>query len=254
MYIEKKCVGCGKCATACPNGAIETDKDGYPIFYREKCTICGDCVSVCLQDALEIVGEEKTVAEIMDIVMRDKAYYDKSGGGLTISGGEPFLQPDGLKALLKAAKKEGLHTAIETCGSVDTNIFMSVADLVDLYLMDIKHTQSDILYKHTGGSAIQILNNLKTIAFDNPKKVVIRVPVIPEFNHNMAAIKDIFNVAKENNIKQVHLLPFHTLGLDKYSGLGKKYEMKGIPMLKKEDLGMYKKEGATMGLDIRIGG
>ena len=191
---------------------------------------------------------------IMDIVRRDKDYYNQSGGGVTISGGEAFMQFEGLMDLLTRSKSEDINTAIETCGQIAIDKIKAAYPLVDHFLFDIKHHDKIKLRTYTGANLDTILTNLNYLARQNPEKVTIRVPVLPTFNYNEDDIRAIFTIAKERQIKKVHLLPYHTLGKEKYLQLGIKYTFPCDKMLTKEELNPLKKIGENMGLNICIGG
>ena len=156
--------------------------------------------------------------------------------------------------LLIQCKNEKLHTSVETCGQVNLDNIKQALPLIDLFLFDIKHTDKDLLQKETGANLDTILTNLRYISSKSANKVTIRVPVIPGFNFNENTLREIFMLAKENRIKCVHLLPYHTLGKDKYEQLGLTYPYPCEQMLAKEELFPFKEMGEKMGLEIRIGG
>lgn len=253
LYMKNKCVGCGVCAKTCPLGNI-TMEDGYPKFNRAKCTACKACEKACAHNAIKFTGHTITSAEIMETVLRDQDYYKASGGGITFSGGEAFVQFEGLMDLLAQSKKHNLHTVVETCGQVNPEKIKQAFPWIDLFLFDIKHVDKDKLKKETHADLNLILTNLQYIARQDPHKVIIRVPVIPMYNYTEQTIREIFDLAKENNIEQVHLLPYHTLGKSKYEQLGIDYHYPYSSMLNKDELLPLKRIGEDMGLKIRIGG
>ena len=216
--------------------------------------VCKACERICPQNAIKFVGESITSSKIMEILLRDRDYYLNSGGGVTFSGGEAFTQFEGLMDLLIQCKNEKLHTSVETCGQVNLDKIKQALPLIDLFLFDIKHTDKDLLQKETGANLDTILTNLRYISSKSANKVTIRVPVIPGFNFNENTLREIFMLAKENRIKCVHLLPYHTLGKDKYEQLGLTYPYPCEQMLAKEELFPFKEMGEKMGLEIRIGG
>lgn len=260
LYLRNKCVGCGACVNACPNQAI-TFNNHQPVFNRERCHTCQSCANVCLQNAIRFVGEEVSIGHIMDIIRRDKAYYADSGGGVTVSGGEAFVQFNGLIDLLSACREEGIHTAVETSGQVQPEKIHQALPLIDLFLFDIKHLDRTLLKKETGAHLDTVLNNLSFIAQNDPQKVIIRIPVIPGFNFNenetqfgQTAILLIFELALKLKIKKIHLLPYHTLGKDKYEQMGLAYPFAYDRILSKEALVPLKDTGEKMGLSVGIGG
>ena len=183
--------------------------------------------------------------------MRDRDYYRNSGGGITLSGGEPFLQIEGALELLRMSKESGLHTAVETSGQVDPKQFARAIALVDLFLFDVKHCDLAVLKKVTGGDLGRILENLGAAAKSSPEKVLIRVPVIPKFNDDAETMNGIFKIAVENRVSAVQLLPYHTLGKGKYTKLGIDYPYDSdIPMMKKEQLAPFLKIGQARGLTM----
>ncbi|MEA4854308.1 MAG: glycyl-radical enzyme activating protein [Christensenella sp.] len=253
LYQQQKCIGCGGCAKACPNDAIFM-RDGRPNFDRERCQTCGTCVSVCPQNALRISGSTMTVDEILSTVLRDRDYYENSGGGMTVSGGEPFVQYNGFLELLQKAKHAGLHTAVETTGNVSEARFLEALPYIDLLLFDVKHTDAAQLENVTGADAALIMDNLRRAAALSPEKIVLRVPVIPTFNFDSAVIESIFNLAAELGIREVHLLPYHTLGKGKYEQLGGSYPFAVSEMLERSKLTPFCAMGEQRGIAVVIGG
>lgn len=192
-----------------------------------------------------------SVGDIMQLITRDKDYYINSGGGVTFSGGEAFMQPEGLLAILTLLKAEGINTAIETCGHADPRWMLQAEPLTDLFLFDIKHSDPDVFQKVTGGNLQLVVENLKLLSPSG--KVVVRVPCIPGFNCTPEVINGIFNISVRNGVNEVHLLPYHTLGVDKYTQLSRAYSGFG-ESLKTEDLTGYAEQGKSLGLIVKIGG
>jgi len=246
MYLEKKCVGCGRCAAACPNQCIAFE-NGKPHINRACCQSCGACADACLTHALHISGRQMTVEQVVALLLRDGDYYRHSGGGITVSGGEPFVQAEGLIELLKRCKAEGLHTALETTGQADGAAIREAIPLTDLWLYDLKHPDAKTLKRVTGGDLALILQNLSLLP---PEKVVLRVPVIPGFNFDEQALRAIYGIAIEHGIRRVDLLAYHTLGRGKYDQLGMPYEWNAEKSLAKEALDGFKAMGTAMGLTV----
>jgi pyruvate formate lyase activating enzyme len=166
----------------------------------------------------------------MATVLRDKPFYDRSGGGITLSGGEPFMNPELAHALFKASHEEGIHTAVETCLHVPWHYIEPSLPYVDLFLADLKHVDGDTFKQWTDGSAKRILDNLKRLAAAG-KQITIRVPLIQGFNADEASITDIINfAADELNVHDIHFLPYHTLGMNKYTLLGQPYSAPDKPL------------------------
>ena len=250
-HKRDKCSGCGKCTSRCSKGAITHGEDGFPHFDRTRCIGCGECEQACPNEAIAISGKMMTVSEIMEIVKRDKDYYRNSGGGVTFSGGEVFMQPEGLVTLLEASKAEGLHTAIETCGQTSAEWLQRIESLTDLFLYDIKHSNSEVLQHTTGGNLDRIVKNLKLLG--SKGKAIVRIPCIPGFNLDENIITGIYRIALQCGVKQVHLLPYHNLGADKYAQLAKEYAYT-CESMRNEELEPYAEMGRAMGLSVQIGG
>ena len=200
------------------------------------------------------VGQDVTVAEVMATVRRDRPYYDRSGGGLTLSGGECLAQPDFAYALLAAAHGEGIHTAIETTGYAPVDVLARILPVVDTVLMDIKHTDPRKHQEFTGVSNERILANARYIA-EHARELIIRVPVIPTFNDTPEEIRAIAKFAATLvRVERLHLLPYHRLGQDKYAGLGRPYSMEGIETIPDARMRYLLETAETSGLRCRIGG
>ena len=220
-FEPTKCIGCRACEAACPRGCHAFDGEGRHLYDRTACTRCGACVTACLPGSLKNVGNEMTVDEVMKKVMADKIFYDTSGGGMTVSGGEPFFQPDFTLALLKAAKAEGLHTAVETSGFCSREVILSALPFVDLFLFDYKATGDDAHRNLTGVPQTPILSNLRAIS-DGGAKIVLRCPIIPGANdteEHFAAIAALMEAVP--GIEHADLEPYHPLGTGKAPKIGK---------------------------------
>ena len=182
-----------------------------------------------------IVGEEKTVDEIISEVLKDIDFYEESGGGITLSGGEIFAQFEFALAILKSAKEVGLHTAIETTAYVEEDKFRSLIEYVDFIYTDLKHYNNIRHRKVTGVANNLIIKNIH-YAFTNHKTIVLRIPVIPDFNDSLSDAEEFSKLFNELNINQVQLLPFHQFGENKYALLNRKYQMETFSALHPEDL------------------
>lgn len=203
---------------------------------------------------IKIMGEDVTVRDVMEIVERDRTYYRRSGGGITLSGGECLYQADFAAAILKAAKEAGISTAIESTANASYDKVQKLLPYLDLYLMDIKHINSIKHKEYTGAPNELILENAKKIALD-AKELIIRVPVIPGFNDTEAEIGDIAKFAAAlPNVTKIHLLPYHRLGADKYKGLNREYKMGDAPLIPKEKMETFKGIAESYGLNCMIGG
>lgn len=218
-FYENKCTNCGECASVCPAGAQKITAAGH-IYNREKCVLCGGCERACLGNALTLYGKEMTVEELMPILLEDKSFYDNSGGGITLSGGECLCQPDFCAELLKNAKENGLNTAVDTCGFVPRAAIEKVMPFTDMFLYDIKAIDENVHIKCTGQSNRQILENLKYIDAAG-KKTEIRYPYVPGYNSGEAESIAEF-VSSLKNVTGVRVLPYHNYAGSKYLSLGMK--------------------------------
>lgn len=216
MFFDSNlCVNCLRCTEICDANIV---RDGKHIFIREKCTLCGKCVNICPNNTFEIQGMDITVKEIVERVLEDKIFMAGSGGGVTLSGGECLSQPDFCLELLKAFKKEGVNTAIDTCGFVSKTVIDKVMPYTDTFLYDIKAIDEDVHIKCTGQSNRQILENIKYIDSCG-KAVEVRIPYVPDFNDDQIdKISEFLKPLK--NIKSVKVLPYHNYAESKYQGLG----------------------------------
>lgn len=253
LYDRRKCVGCGACVRACAHGAAVWEQD-HPVFRREACAHCGKCREACLQEAVRFSGKSMSIGEILEVVMRDKDYYLNSGGGITVSGGEPFVQFEALMALLEESKKAGLHTAVETCGHVPPERIRKAEPLLDAFLFDLKHISPEKFREYTGGDLAVILRNLQYLAAEASQKITIRVPVIPGFNADEDTLTGILKMAAGLKVQTVHLLPYHTMGMVKYEQLGRPYLLPCTVCMRKEELEVYRKAGEELGVHVKIGG
>lgn len=204
----------------------------------------------------KIIGQDITVAEVMKTVEKDSNYYRRSGGGLTLSGGESLCQPEFAYALLTTAKQRGMNTAMESMGCAPFETIEKILPSLDIYLMDIKHTNPDKHKKFCGRDNLLMLENARKIAESGLTKLVIRVPVIPTFNDTVEEISDIARFAdKLPGVEKIHLLPYHRLGQDKYQGLGRQYPMGDILPPENEHMEMLKKAVENVSrLNCQIGG
>ena len=200
------------------------------------------------------VGMDVSVADIMPEILADMPYYKRSGGGVTLSGGEVLAQADFAAELLRACKEAGLHTAIESSANAPYSDIEKLLPYLDLYLMDIKHMDTHKHKEYTGASNERILENAKLVAESNVE-LIIRTPVIPTFNDSAADIKAIADFARElRGVKEYHLLPYHRLGTDKYTGLGRKYSLPDIEPPTREKMEYLLSIAETSGLKCQIGG
>lgn len=219
MFRKDKCLFCGKCVSSCKR-KCHGFENGEHVFQREKCVGCFSCVTVGC-DALKRVGREVTLDEVLSEALKDKIFYEQSGGGITLSGGEPLFQTDFSIELLKKAKENGLHTAIETCGYASKNDVERIAEYADLILFDYKETDGKSHERFTGVDNSVILENLSLLNSLN-KEIVLRCPIVPGCNDRDDHFLGIATVAnKFKQIRRIELEPYHSLGEGKYACLDK---------------------------------
>lgn len=224
---------CGACMDICPRQAISVPgKNGIPEINREACRTsdCGfPCAERCHAGALNVFGRTATVGEILHEVQKEAVFYQRSSGGLTISGGEPCAQPEFLLALLREAEKSYLNTAMETCGCAPYEVLHSAASLLDTLIFDIKHTDPAIHKQHTGMDNVRILSNLRRVATEFPElNILVRTPIIPGFNDTGEAVHAVCDVVEElpgPSRITYEMLAYHRLGTQKYAQLGRRYPM-----------------------------
>lgn len=225
-----KCVACGACAHNCPMQAIHMNEDGKPVRDVKKCVNCGTCKRICKEGAWKYYGKEVTVEDVLREVFKDEAFYRKSGGGVTFTGGEPSLQGEFLRELLKGAKDAGIHTAIETCGHMSREYLQSILPFVDLFIIDIKHMDSEKHKELIGIGNEVILENARYIAQSGARHV-FRIPLIPGLNDTEDNLQETGKFVKSLGDVHMVVLKFHQLGSAKYDYLQKEYSLKMLPSM-----------------------
>lgn len=219
LFHSGRCIGCMDCISACPK-RCHSQKNGVHRFDRTDCIGCGACSRQCCTGALSLAGTEMNAEEVMAQVLQDRDIYLQSGGGLTVSGGEPFFQPDFTVRLLQLAKEAGIHTVVETSGFCAAESIREAAKYTDLFLYDYKVTDDALHKKLCGVSNKTILSNLKLLDALGAE-VILRCPIIPGQNDDPGHIHGIGAVAAAHPcVKQVHLEPYHRLGIGKATQLG----------------------------------
>lgn len=220
MACDRKCMHCGKCKEVCPEDAIIAIEGTERIDFS-KCNYCMECVKVCHSKALEPTGRYMSVNEVLEEVAKDSIFYRNSGGGVTLSGGEPLFQSRFTGDLLKRCKEKGFHIALDTTGYAPWKVMDDVLQYVDLILYDIKHMDDRSHIEGTGVSNTKILENLEKTA--SRVKTWIRFPVIPGFNDSPKNVEEVAFLASTLGVEKVSLLPYHEWGKHKYESLGKSY-------------------------------
>lgn len=219
-FLQRNCILCRYCFQVCPHQVHAMDPERGHILLRERCDVCGLCTRECYAKALELVGRDVTVQEVLDEVLRDRPFYETSGGGMTLSGGEPLLQIDFAEALLQAAKEVGLHCAIETCGHVSFRRFRRVLPYVDLFFYDLKDMDARRHREYMGVTNTLILANLKAL-HDTGTAILVRLPVIPGLNDRPDHFEGVARlVATLPKLQGVEIMPYHRLGTGKRERMG----------------------------------
>lgn len=230
-FLPSKCIGCGRCVKACPEGCHKLTPEGHA-FDRSKCVRCEACAKACHAQALEMIGREMGVPEVLEAVMEDKPFYETSGGGMTLSGGEPMFQFEFTLALLKEAKAHGLHVCMETCGFAPVERYAEILPYVDVFLFDVKESDPARHLEYTG---VPLKPIRESLAFLDSKgaRLVLRCPIVPGFNAREDHLKAAGRLADSlNSVVQIDLEPYHPLGIEKSGRLGRTSpvkELSGFP-------------------------
>lgn len=227
MHNKTLCRKCGKCKEVCKYNSVKFDEKGYPHFDRSICRNCTDfiCTESCPNFALIISGREWTPQELFERVKSNSVYYRNSGGGITLSGGEPLSQAEFVSEFIKLCNENGISIGVETCGMFDWDKINLFIDKFDFIYFDIKCPDNELHKQITGCGNDIILNNLKNISIICKEKITICIPVIPLYTASEKNIRDIIKVCKINGIEKIRLIPFHNLGESKYNSLCKEYTL-----------------------------
>jgi len=245
LFRGERCVACGACIGACPKGGVTDVK---------LCVGTGACANVCPSGARELCGKEASVGDVMAQILKERIFFDQSGGGVTLSGGEPLYQPDFAIALLKECRRHEVHTAVDTCGFVSRSVLMEAAPFTDLFLYDVKHMDSEKHLEYTGVDNDLILSNLKVLG-EAGALIHARMPFIPGVNADEKNLRSAgaFLVGVKG-IAKVNLLPYHSAAEDKHRRWSIEYKLKGLRAPSEDML----KNGAAIlesyGLKVEIGG
>jgi pyruvate formate lyase activating enzyme len=253
VVVESRCAGCGECRRACPFGDSVSGAGALPA-HPEQCQLCGACVEACPTGARQMIGRTMTVPEILEEILKDRIFYESSGGGVTFSGGEPLLQPHFLCTLLEACRAHGLHTVLDTTGFGCTEHLLAAAALSDLVLYDLKAFDETRHRTLTGVSNRGIRANLQALDRTH-RNVWIRLPVVPGFNDDLAELKRIADfVAGLRSVTLVNLLPFHRTALHKWKRLGLAHSLEGVQAPSAEFMERAAETFSQMGLRTKTGG
>jgi pyruvate formate lyase activating enzyme len=253
MVRDGRCDRCGDCIDACGPGAISLNETSVHID-RSRCDLCGACADICLAEAIEVAGREVSVAEVLEEVERDRVYYDESGGGVTISGGEPLSQAEFLIEVLEACRERGVSTTLDTCGHAPSEIFRKVAPHVDLFLFDLKMIDDERHLEFTGVSNESIHKNLRWLA-EQRASVVVRFPLLPGINDDDANVQALGAfVMSLPEAYRVDVLPYHRGGVDKYARLEREHRLPDTAPPTEERLGAVLRQLKDTGLHVTVRG
>lgn len=255
LFNYERCKGCKECENICPQHSIKIEKS-LAKTDRKECTLCETCLDYCVNGAREIVGKQYSIKELLEEIDKDKMFYEESGGGVTLSGGEVMTQDvDYLKELLKNLKQRGYNVAIDTCGYASQKNYEALIDYVDTFLYDIKTIDNEVHKKYMGRGNELILSNLKYLS-DHNKNIYIRIPLISGVNSDEKSIEKIIKFLKDNiHVKKINLLPYHKAGTNKYEKLDLKYLGENFVTPSQREMEKYLEMFKGNGfLDVKIGG
>ena len=252
LFDASKCVACGGCVEACPHAAVRKTGDAAD-YDRNRCVACGTCAEACPAEARTVAGRRAAAEEVVAEILRDAPFFANSGGGVTLGGGEPLAQAEFARAILRRCRLRGIHTAIETCGHVPWPVFEAILPLIDLFLYDLKHLDAGAHRAQTAGDVALILSNLERLVRSGGT-VTARVPVVPGFNDTPEDIRAIAKHVEKLGIRELHLLPYHRLGENKYRLLGRTVGLESASSFSVATLETLRAEAATANVTIRLGG
>ena len=252
MFRRVRCNGCGRCLDVCTPKAIELAGEVICID-RSRCDLCLKCLDACYSEAIELSGKSVSVTEVADECQKDEIFYRNSGGGVTLSGGEPLLQAEFTLQLLKELKNRSLHTALDTSGHASWEVLDKALQYTDLILFDIKHLHPDRHHDATGVGNALILENLDKAARSDKTRLWIRLPVIPGFNDSEQYMEDLAATLKKIPAEKISLLGYHEWGKPKYEALGRDYPLEGSTPVSDERLQALSGQLAAAGLPVTVG-
>lgn len=253
LLFTERCLACGSCMDVCPSRAISrADGWGYTLD-RARCTVCGTCTDACPMCVRQIAGESVEADALMQEIVRDRPFFDMSGGGVTISGGEPLLQPAFVVDILERCRREHIHTAVETCGLGNHSAALRIAELADVILFDLKLADSGRHQRATGVANHRIIANLQDIA-QTRASLIVRFALIPGMTDDRANVEGIAALMHQAGASVIHVLPYHRAGMAKYERLGRRYWLGEVPPPSSEDIAAAVNRFKECGLQAFAGG
>lgn len=253
IYRENRCIGCKECIQVCPHDAIADTAD-RPKWDPSSCEYCETCALVCPTEAVTFVGKTMSVGDVIAEITKDTVFYDESDGGVTVSGGEPLMQPSFLQELLDACGNLDLHRTVDTSGYTDTETLLRVARRTELFLYDLKHMDPEKHFKYTGVSNEKILENLKRLC-EQGADIIVRLPIIPGINSDDENIdRTGAFISCLSGIRSVNILPYHCAAIAKYKNLSKKYNASDVKRPSRDQLKSIAKRLENYDIRVKIGG
>jgi pyruvate formate lyase activating enzyme len=252
-FFKSLCTQCGKCVRVCPNNALKGEAGQLPCLDRQRCSGCGICVSACFYKALVLHGKPMSVEEVFDAVKRDTMFYQASGGGITVSGGEALLQPQFVCELFDNCRRAAIHTCIETSGNGAEPVLREVLPYTDLVLYDLKHQDSDKHRRYTGKANSLILANAEVVAA-NGIDFLFRMPLVPGINDDLQNIKEtaVFLRGLGKKALRIELMPYHRLGKGKYASLDLTYRLPEMLAPEPEQIEFVRSSFEDLGIHCSI--
>jgi pyruvate formate lyase activating enzyme len=250
VWYETRCIGAAKCLEACPKAALSPTPEGMGI-HRRLCDACGDCVSACPSGALEVIGQSYSVDDLVATVVRDKVFYEKSGGGVTVSGGEPSMQTEFCHSLMSVVRQEGVHLALDTCGGTSWRRLQPLVDLADLVLFDLKVLDEERHRAYTGVPLDLVLENARRVSRSG-KPMWIRTPIIPDYTADEANVRRVAAFIRDNlsTVDRYDLLAFNNTCSAKYHRLDRPYALAQEPLMSEGEMEKLAEAARDEGLDF----